>query len=206
MNNKNDDGKQCTCCGRVLSISSFYKNKQSSDGHTSRCKECIKKYYQEDDNKNRRKAYQKQYYENNKEKIKEHIKQYDHIHIESTRERHRIKKNNHRVDYGYITTEQWNECLLFFNNLCAYSGEEFNLLSPPDRLSMEHIVPVECGGCGFPWNIIPVKLSYNSVKGTQDMYEWYAKQEMFSVIRLLKIEEWRKYAYNKWGYLKQGII
>lgn len=204
--NTNNDKKICNGCGKTLSLNDFYKNKHSSDGYTSRCKKCMKKYYQNPVNKERRKAYQKKYYEDNKEKIKQYVKQYDATHPENTKEKRRVKVSNRRSSYGHITKAQWEECLLFFDNLCAYSGEEFSTSSQKDALSLDHIVPVDRGGSGFPWNVVPAKQSYNTSKGTQDMYDWYITQNKFSVLRLLKIEAWKKYAYNKWGYLEQRAM
>ena len=202
MGNDNNNEKLCRCCGRILSLDNFYKNNRNKDGHTSKCKECSKAYYQNVDNQKRIKEYQREYYNKNKERIKDYIKKYDAAHKYRQNRDRRVEFNNNRTyGHGYITKEQWAECIDFFDNVCAYSGEEFDLYNKKDKLTVEHIVAIECGGCGFPWNIIPVKQSYNSEKHTQNMYEWYIKQECFSAIRLLRIEAWRKYAYNKWGHL-----
>ena len=32
--------KECSCCGRELAISEFYKNSASKDGYRSKCKAC----------------------------------------------------------------------------------------------------------------------------------------------------------------------
>ena len=32
--------KKCSCCGRELAISEFYKNSASKDGYRSKCKAC----------------------------------------------------------------------------------------------------------------------------------------------------------------------
>ena len=34
--------KKCSCCGRELPISEFYKNSASKDGYRSKCKACDK--------------------------------------------------------------------------------------------------------------------------------------------------------------------
>lgn len=39
--------KICVCCGKVLPIESFGRNKQSSDGRMVTCKECTNKRYRE---------------------------------------------------------------------------------------------------------------------------------------------------------------
>ena len=33
--------KKCTCCGRELPLSEFYKNKRNKDGYATQCKECM---------------------------------------------------------------------------------------------------------------------------------------------------------------------
>lgn len=39
--------KICVCCGKVLPIESFGRNRQSSDGRMVTCKECTNKRYRE---------------------------------------------------------------------------------------------------------------------------------------------------------------
>lgn len=39
--------KICVCCGKVLPIENFGRNKQSSDGRMVTCKECTNKRYRE---------------------------------------------------------------------------------------------------------------------------------------------------------------
>lgn len=39
--------KICVCCGKVLPIDEFGRNKQSSDGRMVTCKECTNKRYRE---------------------------------------------------------------------------------------------------------------------------------------------------------------
>lgn len=39
--------KICVCCGKVLPVSSFGKNRQSSDGLMVTCKDCTNKRYRE---------------------------------------------------------------------------------------------------------------------------------------------------------------
>ncbi|MCK5616792.1 hypothetical protein KAR91_83800 [Candidatus Pacearchaeota archaeon] len=64
--------KQCTGhCGRVKPLSEFYKNLAAKDGHTTRCKECLKEQSKKDYHNNpiggsaRVRAYQQM----NREKI-----------------------------------------------------------------------------------------------------------------------------------------
>ena len=66
--------KTCSKCNIDKPLSSFGKDKQKSDGLTSKCKYCQKDYYKE--NKESVLNYRKQYYKKNKEVIIEKNKQY----------------------------------------------------------------------------------------------------------------------------------
>lgn len=65
--------KECSCCHKIKSVSEFHKCKNKIDGLRSECKECRKKYAQE--NKDKIKQYREQYNIDNAEKIKEYEKQ-----------------------------------------------------------------------------------------------------------------------------------
>lgn len=45
--------KICVCCGKVLPVSAFGKNRQSSDGLMVSCKDCTNKKYRENYKKRR---------------------------------------------------------------------------------------------------------------------------------------------------------
>jgi hypothetical protein len=64
------DSKKCNKCGIEKSLEEFYKDKSKKDGYRASCKECVKKYYQE--NKEHIKERDKKYYQENKEKVKEY--------------------------------------------------------------------------------------------------------------------------------------
>ena len=85
----------------------------------------------------------------------------------------------------------------FFNWCCAYSGKYLGGNSK-DR-TIDHIVALDNEGLNEPWNCVPMVKNYNSSKRTQDMLEWYTKQEYFSEERLIKIYTWCEYAYKKWA-------
>lgn len=40
-----EETKTCPYCGRKLPLSSFYRNKNTKDGHARLCKECEKRKY-----------------------------------------------------------------------------------------------------------------------------------------------------------------
>lgn len=211
MENNIIQEKICKQCGRLLPIDMFHKSKGHKDGHKSVCKDCAserkKVYYNE--NKQR----YKEYYQNNRdEKIsyqKEYIRNHydehklrtlkwwrEHPEAEKAKQLKRIAlKNNVNGDF---TAEQWIECLQFFNNTCAYSGETFTE-EGNGKVSADHIVPLNSKGDGYIWNIVPAKLGYNSSKGKKDMKTWYLQQPYYSESRLNMIYEWQIYAYQKWG-------
>jgi len=70
--------KICSKCGLEKDISEFYKRKDSIDGYHGVCKECNKKYREENKEhiKEYNKEYNKKWYEENKEHIKEQRKEY----------------------------------------------------------------------------------------------------------------------------------
>src|SRR5574344_1510599 len=76
--------KECSCCHEVKPVSEFNKHKRHSDGLHSKCKECRKKYYQE--NKDKIKEYNKKRYQENKDYYKEYKKTYNQENKEEIRE------------------------------------------------------------------------------------------------------------------------
>lgn len=65
--------KECSCCHKVKPVLEFNKCKSKSDGLQIKCKECLKKYYQENSDCIKEKS--KEYYEKNKESKKEYQKE-----------------------------------------------------------------------------------------------------------------------------------
>ena len=65
--NETNKTKQCTKCGEIKAFEYFYKYKTSKDGLQSSCKECRKKYYEQ--NKEKIAARNKKYYGENKEEL-----------------------------------------------------------------------------------------------------------------------------------------
>ena len=72
--NGNVTHKVCGKCGELKGIDEFNVDKSASDGHQRKCKECLKKYREE--NKEQRKEYDEKRYKENKEQIKEYVKKY----------------------------------------------------------------------------------------------------------------------------------
>lgn len=104
------------------------------------------------------------------------------------------KKNKRKaidcLNGGDYTPEQWEECLLYFDSRCAYTGEKLN----KHNMNVEHIVPLSKDGTNYIWNICPSIGYANISKSNKVMEEWFRKQKYFSEERLQKIYSWVEYA------------
>lgn len=80
-------GKECCCCNEIKPVSEFYKNIRRKDSFQGKCKECERKYKQ--DNAEKIKKYNKQYQKENANTIKEHKKQYRKDNAETIKERNK---------------------------------------------------------------------------------------------------------------------
>jgi hypothetical protein len=155
------------------------------------------KYYSE--NKEKILAYARSYRVNNKETRSITVKKYSLKNKEKIKEkqrRYRIE-NKEKINNwtqqriakrkGLISTftqEEWQECLIFFNYLDAYTGK------PMSKPTKDHIIPVTKGGGYVKSNIVPCEMEINISKHNYDMEEWFRKQPFFSEQRLKKIHEW----------------
>ena len=89
-----------------------------------------------------------------------------------------------------LTLKQWNACLSYFNNKCAYCGK-----LDENGLTQEHFVPVIKGGEYTVKNMIPACGSCNFSKCDRDFFDWYPQQKSYSekrkqkILRYLDIEE-----------------
>lgn len=191
--------KICKKCGRELSIDNFYKKKNGKPTCLM-CKECTSKIRKEYYIKNKDIIIerQKEYYRKNSKDIIVYSLEYEKLHPEKMKEKYKRKAKRRQQAIGNFTDEQWNECILFFNNTCAYSGEYFGE-DLADKISKDHIIPISLNGTNYIWNIIPVKFKYNSSRGNAKIREWYSKQPFYSEERLDLIRQWKKYARAKWS-------
>ena len=81
--------RRCSKCQEYKVFDDFNKNKNKAFGIQNECKVCVKKYQEQ--NKEREKEYQKEYYEQNKEKIKNVQKEY--------REQNKEKVKEYKKEY-----------------------------------------------------------------------------------------------------------
>lgn len=187
--------KVCTKCGEELPATTewFHKQKNGKFGLSAECKNCKKKYQEE--NKEKFKEYQKKWYENNKEKIRKEATRRYWMDVEKSRELEKQRYKNNPDPYKWksikrktlkkglpatLTSEQWEDIKEKFNNQCAYCGEQL-------PLEQEHFIPVSKGGDYTKTNIIPACKSCNSSKRDRKPVEWYQEQEFYTWDRLNKI-------------------
>jgi len=205
--------KICSKCGIEKDISEYCKHKRLKDGINTWCKDCcndISKNYNKNNKEkikenrkqwriNNREVIKKrndQWKENNKEykieyrknniiKIKEYSKQYgkEHQHIYNfNTQSYRAKKKKLPSTF---TLEQWNYVKKYFDNRCAYCGEE-------KPLEQDHFVALSKGGSYAKENIIPSCKSCNCSKKDKVFEEWYHKQKYYNKSREIKIYEFLK--------------
>lgn len=98
-------------------------------------------------------------------------------------QRYRHKKKSLKAD---LTLLQWENCLMFFDNKCAYCGKA------EKTLTREHVIPVSSNGEYTVDNIIPACGSCNSKKHNKDMVSWYINMPFYSSDRLEKINDYLK--------------
>ena len=148
--------RRCSKCHELHPIDMFRKKSGKKDGLENCCK----------------------YYSNLKKREYNKTPQ---GRLSKKRQRHnrRVKEKK-----GTWTLEQWEECLKFFDNKCAYTGQPMNVVT------MDHIIALNKGGTNNISNIIPADVSPNSSKCDNDLWEWYSKQPYFSWKRYLKICMW----------------
>ena len=112
--------KECSGCHKVKPVSEFYKYKLSSDGLRPRCKECLKKYKQ--DNAESIKEYNKEYRKNNAEKIKEYNKEYQKEYYKNNAEYHK----EYNKEYYKNNAEYHKEyCKEYYKNNSEYHKEYY---------------------------------------------------------------------------------
>jgi 5-methylcytosine-specific restriction endonuclease McrA len=130
------------------------------------------------------KKYNKTNYESHPETFKRqrenHYKKYgsDETHREQSR---RWRSNNpdkvkmqrykrwaaeHNPLVSTLTKEQWDSQLKFFNNKCAYCGNEMT------KVTLDHIIPLSKGGEHSVVNVVPCCPTCNFRKGTKSIEEF----------------------------------
>lgn len=149
--------KWCTKCEQVKPTSEFPRWGMS---YGPVCKECKREYDR---------AYQKQRYNVDKE--------YRERTINKTAQ---SQDKRHRNACGSYTYDEWQNVLEEFNHECAYCGAT-------GSLTVDHIIPLSCGGLNEIQNLVPACGSCNRSKCAKDVFEWYSSGPFYDQARADRI-------------------
>ena len=152
-------------------------NKNYREKNREKINEYTRRYHKENKDKAR------EYRQKNKERIKKYRRKYLQENLEIYRTYNQERRARKRTLISTFTASQWNECLEYFNQSCAYCGDT-------NRLEQEHVIPVTKGGHYTLDNIIPACKSCNSSKHNKLLEEWYFAHEKYSEKRLDKIKNY----------------
>lgn len=120
---------------------------------------------------------QRHYYRDNAEEVCERWRQYyrtDKGQLASKRASHRRRERESLTEINF-SVDEWLFCLEFFKYTCAYCGDA------EEDMTMDHFIPVSKLGSLISSNVIPCCSSCNSSKRDSDFFEWYRKQEYYSL-------------------------
>lgn len=81
---------------------------------------------------------------------------------QTTKRRYEFKKKGLDVS---LTSADWEQILIDFDNKCAYCGSQ-------EKLCQEHFIPVSKGGGYTKRNILPACLSCNNKKRNKHPADW----------------------------------
>ena len=157
----------------------YIKNKEHISQHG-------KEYRAE--HKDERSQYNKEYYIKHKENFSQRAKEYyktesgHAICVCCKQKREAIKKSLPAT----LTATQWEQIKLYFNNRCAYCGEE-------RPLQQEHFIALTKKGEYSQNNIIPACKSCNSSKNNSSFFTWFPQQKFYNKSRENKILKFLNY-------------
>ena len=133
--------------------------------------------------------YRKKYYKNNKdqcllwqkewkktEKGKQIINFHKKAYIAWRRRIGKILKKD-------FTLTDWQNCLKYFDNKCAYCGTDEN------KITIDHLIPIHKFGETVKTNVVPACVNCNSSKNKYDFDDWYVKQPFYDENRKEKIHK-----------------
>jgi 5-methylcytosine-specific restriction endonuclease McrA len=105
------------------------------------------------------------YYEQNKEQIRKYISEWRKQHPDFTRRKHgRRKAREYNAPQNDLTVTQWQQVVESYGGRCAYCG------CVPERMTMDHVTPLACGGSHTVSNVVPACHPCNSRKS--DSLDW----------------------------------
>lgn len=209
--------KTCRKCGEELPATTDYfnKRKDSKDGMCGECKKCQKKYreenkynqqkYEENRRANRKEhtaTVKKIYQSKNKDKVSEYGKKYYHEHkerIAAYKKKYKAENRDYfilakqkrraleKILPATLTTEQWEQIKLHFENSCCYCGATRVVIT------LDHFQPLSRGGELSAQNALPACKFCNSSKHDKLFESWYPTYKHYSKSREKKILDFLNY-------------
>jgi hypothetical protein len=153
-------------CGLVKPLSDFFRDKHRKDGVQTYCKDCRKKYWQENPekrreleknwrnkNKHKTRATWRRYFERNKDTVRKHNREYRRTLRKTAREKeYAIIRRSKLIRVYGITSAGYDEMLRTQGGVCAICGV-FRLAKNRKYLHIDHdhttgkVRGLLCNGC-----------------------------------------------------------
>lgn len=151
--------KRCHECHEWKPIEvSFHANSLTPDGHSQKCKDCVKVYQQA--NKKRIISNTREWQKANPEKVSSHIKRWQKANprkMKMAAIRRRSRKESLPTE---LTDYDWQQAIEYFNGCCAVCGRQLKDLFATHRAAADHWIPVSYEGADnpgtVPENIVPL--------------------------------------------------
>lgn len=179
------EGKKCSKCREWRPLEQYRNTTITSDGKTSWCKPCNKKYRAAHYIKNREMllACQRDY-------LNDHPRYWARPTQRAARIEGVKRRRARTKSFEAIKVNEWLDTLTLFDNKCAYCGKD-------SELTQDHIIPVSKGGKHTVDNLIPACKGCNASKLNKGFLPWYKEQRFFDSDRLELIQSIVKGGLNE---------
>lgn len=197
--------KLCARCDTIQSIDSFHANKSSKDGRYRWCKSCRKEYDKANyhkytdrrneygkkwvaanrdkvrethdrwvaENAERNRQHKREWYLKNRDAIKEERSEYKKQYQQENKEKinNQTQRRRARKKQNGVFAISSKELKKLYSSPCLYCGST-------DKITVDHVIPIDKGGAHSIGNLVPACLSCNSSKGTKFITEWHKQKQI----------------------------
>ncbi len=129
-----------------------------------------------DANKEKQREAEKRWRDANPDKQKAIDDRYLKNHPEKARAKVQKRNALKRALPATFTDADWQRCLIYWLNVCAYCGKGPSMSQKTKVLIQEHFIPITADGPYTPDNIVPACKSCNSQKQDIDPTEWLIRR------------------------------